>query len=151
MEFRKMKPLARTSLAGAGIAGLVLASPYEAQAAFSTQVIDWAIKELCGHMQGHLGGLLVAVAALGALVAAAMGSYRAFYSAIITAVGAFAISTILSLNFREAADQCKQGGGGGGGGAGGRLATAPAEPGKQAAKAAAAKDDFFSDGDGEEF
>ena len=84
--------------------------------AFDTAVIDWAIKELCGHITGSLGGLLVSVAALGAIVAAAMGSYRVFYSAIMTAVGAFAISSIVSLYFEDAASLCSGGGGGGGGG-----------------------------------
>lgn len=78
--------------------------------AFSTKVIEDAIKELCGLIEGHLGGLLVTVAAFGAIVAAAMGSYRAFYSAIITAVGAFAVSSILSLYFEEAAANCGNGG-----------------------------------------
>lgn len=81
--------------------------------AFDTAVIDWAIKELCDHITGSLGGLLVSVAALGAIVAAAMGSYRVFYSAIMTAVGAFAISSIVSLYFEDAAGICSGGGGGG--------------------------------------
>lgn len=83
--------------------------------AFDTAVIDWAIRELCDHITGSLGGLLVSVAALGAIVAAAMGSYRVFYSAIMTAVGAFAISSIVSLYFEDAAGLCAGGGGGGGG------------------------------------
>lgn len=92
--------------------------------AFDTAVIDWAIKELCGHITGHLGGLLVTVAAFGALVSAALGSFRVTYSAIIVAVGAYAITSIESLYFDDAANICAQGatqnvgGAGGAGGAG---------------------------------
>ncbi|MBP9837440.1 MAG: hypothetical protein KBC84_01870 [Proteobacteria bacterium] len=83
--------------------------------AFDTAVIDWAIGELCGHITHHLGGLLVTVAGFGAIVAAAFGSYRVAYSAIITAVGAFAVSTILSLYFKDAASKCGAGAGNNGG------------------------------------
>lgn len=85
------------------------ATPESAHAAFNTAAIDWAIKELCGHINGHLGGLLTTVAAFGALIAAAFGTFRVFHGAIITAVGAFAIANILSLNFTEAADLCLEG------------------------------------------
>jgi len=102
-------------LFGSGL--LVLSYENSAYAAFDTGVIDWAIGELCGHITGHLGGLLVTVAAFGAIVAAAMGTYRVFYGAIITAVGAFAVSSIMALYFPEAAGVCRGNGGGGGGGA----------------------------------
>jgi len=93
--------------------------------AFDTAVVDWAIGELCGHITGHLGGLLVTVAGFGAIVAAAMGSYRVFYGAIITAVGAFATSTILGLYFPEAAGVCNGGGGAAAGGNGAPRIAAP--------------------------
>jgi hypothetical protein len=93
-------------LLGIGVLSLGSAQPAHA---FNTDVIDWAIGELCGHIQGHLGSLLTTAAAFGAIVAAAMGSYRVFYGAIMTAVGAFAVSTIMSLYFPEAANICKSG------------------------------------------
>ena len=80
----------------------------QAHAEFNIEAVDWAITELCGHISGHLGGLLVTVAAFGAIVAAAFGSYRAFHGAIITAVGAFAIGSIMSLYF-PTVDACRKG------------------------------------------
>ncbi len=80
-----------------------------AAAGFDTSVIDWAIEELCGHITGNLGGLLVTVAAFGAIVSAALGSFRVTYSAIIVAVGAYAISSIESLYFPSAATVCASG------------------------------------------
>lgn len=100
--------------------------------AFDTAVVDWAIGELCGHITGHLGGLLVTVAGFGAIVAAAMGSYRVFYGAIITAVGAFATSTIMGLYFPEAANVCNGGGGAAAGGGGAPRVVAPEAPAKGA-------------------
>ncbi len=109
-----------------GAGAFVVAQPDPAWAEFDSSVIDWAIQELCGHITGHLGGLLTAVAATGALVAAAMGTYRVFYGAIITAVGAFAVSTIMSLHFGDAAQICDGGAAAGQGGNGG--GDAPPDP-----------------------
>lgn len=83
-------------------------------AAFDTSVIDWAIGELCGHITGNLGGLLVTVAAFGAIVSAALGSFRVTYSAIITAVGAYAIASIMSLYFEDGSTACLNGSDAGG-------------------------------------
>ena len=89
----------RTLLAlGVGFSALALL-PSPAYAQFDTAAIDWAMEELCAHINGHLGGLLVTVSAFGAIVAAAFGTYRVFHGTIITAVGAFAIVNILSLSF----------------------------------------------------
>lgn len=76
---------------------------------FDVTVIDWAIGQLCGHITGHLGALLVTVAAFGALVSAALGSFRVFYSAIITAVGSYAVASIMSLYFEDASTACLNG------------------------------------------
>ena len=140
---------------GVGILGIGLAP--SAQAQFDTGVIDWAIGELCGHLSGNLGGLLAAVAGVGAIVAAAMGSYRVFYGALMTAVGAFAVSSIMSLYFPEAAAICNTGAqaNAGGGGANARVVAAPARTNNNAAIAAGEKaaarvsigDDPFGDGD----
>lgn len=102
------KRLSRSSILIA-VFVVTAATPISAHAAFDTGAIDWAITELCGHIGGHLGGLLTTVAAFGALVAAAFGTFRVFHGAIITAVGAFAIANILSLNFVEAANLCRKG------------------------------------------
>ena len=112
-----MKRTSKALICGTGTGLLIAGMATNAFADFDTGVLDWAIGELCGHITGHLGGLLVTVAGFGAIVAAAMGSYRVFYGAIITAVGAFAVSAIMSLYFQEAASVCDNGAGAGGGGA----------------------------------
>ena len=92
------------------VAGAVLlVEPATAHAQLGSGMVKFAIQELCKEMMGDLGALLTATAGFGAIVAAAFGAYRAFYSAIITAVGAFSISAILSLYFPAAAGECKDG------------------------------------------
>lgn len=70
----------------------------------------FAIEEICGHMQGKLGGLLMTVAGIGGLTAAAFGNMRATQSLIVVGIGAFAISSVLSIHFPEAAGHCNGGG-----------------------------------------
>ncbi|MCB0323774.1 MAG: hypothetical protein KDD69_09385 [Bdellovibrionales bacterium] len=94
--------------------GAVLLLPNDAFAFASAR---FAIEEICGHMTGSLGGLLMTVAGIGGLVAAAFGNFRASQSFIVTAIGAFAIGSVLSIYFEDAAAVCDSGGGGGGGGA----------------------------------
>ncbi len=80
--------------------------------------VDFAIEEICAHMQGNLGGLLMAAAGVGGIASAAFGNMKAMYSCLVTAIGAFGISAVLSLHFPDAANKCS-GGAGGGAGAGG--------------------------------
>lgn len=92
---------------GALVAFVAIVAPAPVHAAgFGSGMVEFAIKELCKYMIGDLGGLLTAVAGFGAIVAAAFGAYRAFYSAIITAIGAFTISSIMSIYFEGAASTC---------------------------------------------
>ncbi len=100
-KFRKRELAALTFVA-------LLALPLSAEAQLGSGMVKFAIQELCGEMMGGLGALLTATAGFGAIVAAAFGAYRAFYSAIITAVGAFSVSAILSLYFPAAAGECKE-------------------------------------------
>jgi len=83
------------------------------EAAFAFESVRFAIREICGHMMGNLGGLLMVVAGIGGLASAAFGNFRASQSLIITAIGAFAISSILSLYFPLAAQSCVAPNGGG--------------------------------------
>ena len=78
--------------------------------AFAFESVKFAIKEICGHMQGNLGGLLMTVAGIGGLTAAAFGNMRASHSMIVTGVGAAALSAVLSLYFPKAADECHDAG-----------------------------------------
>jgi hypothetical protein len=84
--------------------------------AYAFQSVEFAIREICAHMQGNLGGLLMATAGVGGLISAAFGNMKAMYSCIVTAIGAFTISSMLSLHFDQAAQICNGGGGAGGGG-----------------------------------
>lgn len=96
---------------GAIALGLVLSDD-----AYAFESAKVAIEELCGHMQGSLGALLMSAAAVGAIVAAAFGNFRASFSFLITGIGAFTVSTMLSLYFPTAAESCNNGGGGNGNG-----------------------------------
>jgi hypothetical protein len=82
--------------------------------AFALQSVDFAITEICKHMEGSLGSLLMIAAGVGGIISAAMGNIRAMYSCLITAIGAFTISSMLSLYFPEAANKCSNGTTGGG-------------------------------------
>lgn len=114
-----------------------------AEAAFAFESVRFAIREICGHMMGNLGGLLMVVAGIGGLASAAFGNFRASQSLIITAIGAFAISSILSLYFPTAAAECVAPGAGGGNGA--RTAqTAQA----QAQATTLTRENFFPQDDG---
>jgi hypothetical protein len=89
---------------GAGILGVsVTIMPSDA---FALASVEFAIKEICNHMQGNLGGLLMATAGVGGLISAAFGNMKAMYSCVVTAVGAFTISSMLSLHFESAARLC---------------------------------------------
>ena len=52
-----------------GLSTLIITAPVESYA-FDVSVINWAIKELCGHITGGFGALLTSVAILGAVVSA---------------------------------------------------------------------------------
>ncbi len=74
--------------------------------AFAFESVEFAIREICGHMQGNLGGLLMTTAGIGGIVAAAFGNLRASHSLIVVGIGAAALSGILSLYFPRAAEIC---------------------------------------------
>jgi len=78
--------------------------------AFAFESVQFAIREICGHMQGNLGGLLMTTAGIGGIVAAAFGNLRASHSLIVVGIGAAALSGILSLYFPRAADLCHSAG-----------------------------------------
>lgn len=84
--------------------------PVFASNAFAFESVQFAIKEICGHMQGNLGGLLMTVAGIGGITAAAFGNLRASHSMIVVGVGAAALSAVLSLYFPAAAKLCHDNG-----------------------------------------
>jgi len=69
--------------------------------------VDFAIKEICKYMEGSLGGLLMTAAGVGGIASAAFGNMKAMYSCLVTAIGAYGTSAVLSLHFADAADKCK--------------------------------------------
>ena len=87
------------------------------QPAYAFESVKFAIEQLCGHMHGGFGALLLTTAGIGAIVAAALGNIRASTSCLITGVGAYTISTMLSFYFPEAAKVCVNGANGADGGA----------------------------------
>jgi hypothetical protein len=88
---------------------LVISAP---MSAFGLESVRFAIKELCQHMEGNLGGLLMVTAGVGGMISAAFGNMKALYTCIITAIGAFTASSMLSLYFPEAHAICTGQGGG---------------------------------------
>ncbi len=95
--------------------GLLICAPMDA---FGLASVQFAIKELCKHIEGNLGGLLMVTAGVGGMISAAFGNMKSLYTCIITGIGAFTASSMLSLYFPEAAGICS--GKGGGAGQGGR-------------------------------
>ncbi len=91
------------------LAGLFVLQCIAPEQSFAFDSAKKAIKEICGHMEGNLGGLLMTTAGVGALVAAAFGNFRASHSMIVTAIGAATVSTMLSLYFADAAKECTGG------------------------------------------
>jgi MFS family permease len=103
----------RVSLFSLGITMISISLP---EYSFAFESAKFAIKEICGHMMGNLGALLMTAAGVGAVVSAAFGNFKASYGLIITGVGAFTISSLLGLFFKDAGDLCSEANGGGGGG-----------------------------------
>jgi hypothetical protein len=89
------------------LGGLFVLQCISPEQSFAFESAKKAIQEICGHMEGNLGGLLMTTAGVGALVAAAFGNFRASHSMLITAIGAATVSTILSLYFADAAQECR--------------------------------------------
>lgn len=99
-----MKGSLKVILGSIIVAGVTTTGLSDAHALAS---VDFAIKEICGHMMGNLGGLLMAAAGVGSIASAAFGNMKAMYSCLVTAMGAFGVSTVLSLHFQAAYTLCK--------------------------------------------
>lgn len=112
----------RVSLFSAGTTMISISLP---EYSFAFASAEFAIKEICGHMMGNLGALLMTAAGVGAVVSAAFGNFKASYGLIITGVGAFTISSLLGLFFEDAGALCA--GAGGGGNEGARIRTVEAD------------------------
>ena len=68
-------------------------------AAFDPQLIQHAVGNLFKLVEGAFGALIMVVSGIGAIVAAAMGAYRAAVGMIVVAVGSFILRSLVSLFF----------------------------------------------------
>ena len=66
---------------------------------FAGGVIRAAYCDMIGYMEGEFGGLLTVIAGILAFATAAFGSFKHGVTLIVTAVGAFSISAVVSLYF----------------------------------------------------
>ncbi len=69
------------------------------QAEYHDSLVRNAIGNLFSLIEGAFGALIMVVAGLGAIVAAAMGAYRAALGMLVVAVGAFILRSLVSLFF----------------------------------------------------
>lgn len=92
-----------------GISLIILGLKLQAFAQGSTSSFpsaEFAIRELCSHMMGGLGALLMTASGVGAIVSGAFGNYKASYSLLIVGIAAFTVPTMLRFYFPRAADIC---------------------------------------------
>ncbi len=66
---------------------------------FDDSLITGAVGNLFQLIEGAFGALIMVVSGLGAIVAAAMGAYRAAVGMLVVAVGAFILRSLVSLFF----------------------------------------------------
>lgn len=69
------------------------------EADFDDSLIRMSVGNLFKLIEGAFGALIMVVAGLGAIVAAAMGAYRAAVGMLVVAVGAFILRALVSLFF----------------------------------------------------
>jgi len=68
---------------------------------YNDTLVRNAVGNLFGLIEGAFGALIMVVSGLGAIVAAAMGAYRAAVGMLVVAVGAFILRALVSLFFGE--------------------------------------------------
>jgi hypothetical protein len=71
------------------------------EAAYDDSLVRGAVGNLFKLIEGAFGALIMVVAGLGAIVAAAMGAYRAAVGMLVVAVGAFILRALVSLFFGD--------------------------------------------------
>ncbi len=71
------------------------------EAAYDDTLVRNAVGNLFRLVEGAFGALVMVVAGLGAIVAAAMGAYRAAVGMLVVAVGAFILRALVSLFFGD--------------------------------------------------
>lgn len=66
---------------------------------FDEGMITCAVGALFRLIEGHFGALVMVVSGLGAIIAAAMGGYRAAVGMLVVAVGSFILRALVGLFF----------------------------------------------------
>ncbi|MCB0323254.1 MAG: hypothetical protein KDD69_06750 [Bdellovibrionales bacterium] len=69
------------------------------EAAYEDDLVRNSVGNIFKLIEGAFGALIMVVAGLGAIVAAAMGAYRAALGMLVVAVGAFILRALVSLFF----------------------------------------------------
>lgn len=69
------------------------------EAAYQDDLVRNSVGNLFKLIEGAFGALIMVVAGLGAIIAAAMGAYRASMGMLVVAVGAFILRALVSLFF----------------------------------------------------
>ncbi len=69
------------------------------KANYNDDLVQNAVGNLFCLIEGAFGALIMVVAGLGAIIAAAMGAYRAAVGMLVVAVGAFILRALVSLFF----------------------------------------------------
>ena len=109
---------ARLCMFAFGVALLAGGMAEVSQAQFQEQIIGNAVGNLFRLIEGAFGALIMVIAGIGAIVAAAMGAYKAAVGMLVVAVGAFILRALVSLffgnDFGQAGNASGFGGSGGG-------------------------------------
>jgi hypothetical protein len=79
------------------------------EAGFEDDLIRASVGNLFKLVEGAFGALVMVVAGLGAIIAAAMGAYRAAVGMLVVAVGAFILRALVSLFFGTRFDDYESG------------------------------------------
>ncbi len=69
------------------------------EAAFDDELIRNSVANLFKLIEGAFGALVMVIAGIMAIIAAAMGAYRAAVSLVVVAIGAFILRALVSLFF----------------------------------------------------
>ncbi len=79
------------------------------QANYDDELVRAGVGNLFRLIEGAFGALIMVVAGLGAIVAAAMGAYRAAVGMLVVALGAFILRALVSLFFGQGFDAYSDG------------------------------------------
>lgn len=96
-----------------GLLGVSSAQPSGSfsEAEFQDELIRNSVGNLFKLIEGAFGALVMVVAGLGAIIAAAMGAYRASVGMLVVAVGSFILRALVSLFFGTDYPDYESGGG----------------------------------------